>query len=62
MDINAWLTAAIADAERRGLGDLRPLLETLARSTTALREAEGSARPDTPTPGTNLPPTGEHQE
>jgi hypothetical protein len=39
MQIDAWLAAARADAERRGLQDLQPLLETLARSTRALREA-----------------------
>jgi hypothetical protein len=38
--IEAWLRAACADSDRRGLPDLKPLLETLARSTTALREAE----------------------
>jgi hypothetical protein len=30
-----------ADAERRGLADLVPLLQTLARSTEALRDADG---------------------
>ena len=38
--VNAWLRAAIADGERRGMPELKPLLETLARSTTALRNAE----------------------
>lgn len=38
--IDAWLAAAVADAERRGLPELKPLLETLARSTAALREAD----------------------
>ena len=37
MTIDTWLAAAIADAERRGLPDLKPLLEALARATTALR-------------------------
>jgi hypothetical protein len=41
--IDDWLAAAIADAERRGLGELKPLLESLARSTAALREADVSA-------------------
>jgi hypothetical protein len=40
MTIDAWLQAAIADAERRGLAELRPLLETLARATTALRASD----------------------
>jgi hypothetical protein len=42
--IEAWLTAACADADRRGLPDLKPLLESLARSTTALRDAEETWR------------------
>lgn len=40
MTIDAWLQAAIADAERRGLPELKPMLETLARSTKALRAAD----------------------
>lgn len=44
MDTDAWLAAAVADAERRGLGELKPMLETLARSLTALRAAEEEYR------------------
>jgi hypothetical protein len=40
MTVKAWLDAAIQDAERRGLAALKPLLETLARSTSALRTAD----------------------
>jgi hypothetical protein len=40
MTIKVWLDNAIQDAERRGLAPLRPLLETLARSTSALRTAD----------------------
>jgi IS5 family transposase len=40
MDIPAWLAHATADAEARGLSGLTPLLETLARSTQALRDAD----------------------
>ena len=40
MTVAAWLEQAIADAERRGLPALRPLLEGLARATTALRAAD----------------------
>jgi hypothetical protein len=43
MTVHSWLAAAIADAERRGLLELKPLLETLARSTEALRRAEAQA-------------------
>jgi hypothetical protein len=38
--IDAWLAAACADAERRGLNELKPLLESLARSMAALRTAD----------------------
>jgi hypothetical protein len=40
MTVDAWLEAAIADAQRRGLTPLTVLLETLARSTAALRAAD----------------------
>ena len=40
MTIDAWLKAACDDAERRGLPDLKPLLEILARATAALRDAD----------------------
>lgn len=41
MTIDAWLKAACDDADRRGLPQLKPLLEILARSMAALREADG---------------------
>ena len=44
MTLDAWLTAAVADAERRALPALTPLLETLARSTAALRAADAELR------------------
>jgi hypothetical protein len=40
MTIDAWLKAARDDADRRGLPQLKPLLESLARSLAALREAD----------------------
>lgn len=40
MTIKAWLDAAIQDAERCGMPSLRPMLETLARATSALRSAD----------------------
>lgn len=40
MTVKVWLENAVNDAERRGLTGLRPLLEALARSTSALRTAE----------------------
>ena len=39
MTVDAWLAAAIADAERRGLPELKALLESLAQATRALRAA-----------------------
>jgi hypothetical protein len=44
MTIESWLKAAVADAERRGLPDLKSALETLARATTALRTADFNDR------------------
>jgi hypothetical protein len=46
MTVDSWLQAAIADAERRGLPELRPILETLARATKALRAADFNDRAD----------------
>ncbi len=40
MTVDAWLEAAVADAERRGLPELKALLEALARATRALRAAD----------------------
>jgi hypothetical protein len=53
--IDSWLAAACADAERRGLPELKPLLESLARSTAALRaaDAEIDARTIADAPGTD---------
>jgi hypothetical protein len=38
--VDSWLRWAVEDAERRGLPDLKPLLEGLARATVALRAAD----------------------
>jgi hypothetical protein len=40
MTVESWLQTAIADAEKRGLPDLKPLLEALAKATAALRASE----------------------
>lgn len=40
MTLETWLDETIRDADRRGLPALRPLLESLARSTSALRSAD----------------------
>ena len=46
MDIQTWLDAAIADAKRRGIPELEPLLRALAKSTEALRRADFAEQPD----------------
>ena len=48
MTVDEWLKLAIADAERRGLAELKPLLEGLAQATRALRAAEFGGRADGP--------------
>ena len=40
MELEEWLELAVADAERRGLADLKPLLRTLGAATAALRAAD----------------------
>ena len=39
MTVADWLKHALADAEKRGLPELKPLLDGLAAATTALRKA-----------------------
>ena len=43
MTVSDWLKAAVADAERRDLPELRPLLEALAKATEALRATDWTA-------------------
>lgn len=52
MTVKLWLDQALHDAERRGVPALKPLLETLALATSALRAAEWneSASDETPAP------------
>ncbi len=45
MTLDTWLQMALADAERRGLPELKPLVEALARATRALREADFNESP-----------------
>jgi hypothetical protein len=40
MKIDAWLQSAVADAEQRGLPELKPLLEALAKAVAAVRAAD----------------------
>lgn len=39
MTVDAWLELAVADTERRGLPEMKPLLEGLAQATRTLRRA-----------------------
>jgi hypothetical protein len=50
MTVESWLASAVADAERRELPALKPLLETLARSTEALRRAAAEITGNRPGP------------
>ena len=62
MTLEDWLVNACADADRRGLADLKPLLASLADATKALRNAGwGDAewvpeRLDAPEPPSPAPP------
>jgi hypothetical protein len=60
MTIEDWLAGACADADRRGLADLKPLLESLADATRALRTAgweDTGGTPSAPRPvDTAAPP------
>lgn len=51
MTIAEWLAAAKADAEKRGMPELLPLLEGLAQATERLRAADWNDNPDKETPG-----------
>jgi len=44
MTIDSWLKTAIADAERRGLPEMKAGLEALARAAQALRNADFNLR------------------
>jgi hypothetical protein len=49
MSVDEWLKAATADAETRGLPDLKPILDALASAARALRDAGLSGQADGPT-------------
>ncbi len=49
MTVERWLAQALDDAERRGLPSLKPLLESLAAATRALRAAAPGGGADGPT-------------
>jgi hypothetical protein len=59
MTIEDWLAGACADADRRGLADLKPLLESLADATRTLRTdgwADASGTPAVPRPADTARP------
>jgi hypothetical protein len=46
MTVETWLEWALADADRRNLPELKPLLESLAGAMRALRSADFNDRAD----------------
>lgn len=50
MTIAEWLAHTKADAEKRGLPELIPMLDGLAQATERLRQADWNDHPDTETP------------
>jgi hypothetical protein len=50
MTIAEWLAAAKADAEKRGLPELLPMLDGLAQATERLRAADWNDTADKVTP------------
>ena len=50
MTIAEWLAAAKADAEKRGLLELIPMLDGLAQATERVRSADWNDNPDKDTP------------
>ena len=55
MSVERWLAAAEADAERRGMPELKPLLQGLAAATTALRAAGWNERADVDSTSASVP-------
>ena len=46
MTVDRWLAAAEADADRRGMPEMKPLLQGLAASMRALRAGDWNDRAD----------------
>ncbi len=59
--VRAWLAAAEADADRRGLPEVKPALRLFAQSTAALRAADwnGLTLPDENADPADHPDRGE---
>ncbi len=62
MTVERWLAAAEADADQRGMPELKPLLQGLAAATTALRAAEWNERADVDRPGAAEPAPSEPED
>jgi hypothetical protein len=58
--LESWKTWAVADAERRGLSGLKPILEGLAVSTARLRATAWQPGPDPQPPNSPHSPEGAH--
>jgi hypothetical protein len=56
MTVERWLAAAEADADARGLPELKPLLQGLAAATRALRAADWNDGADGEPPVAERPP------
>jgi hypothetical protein len=56
--IARWLAAAEADADRRGLPELKPMLRGLAEATAALRRASWNDRADAGAEDARSTPSG----
>jgi hypothetical protein len=50
MTVAEWLDEAKADAQKRGLPELIPMLEGLAQASERLRKADWNDNPDKDTP------------
>jgi hypothetical protein len=62
MTIETWLQTALADADRRGLPDLKPLLESLGRATRSLRDADFNGHADGSTVPNQVPTASSSQD
>ena len=60
MTVAEWLALAKADAEKRGLPDLIPALDGLAKATTQLRAADWNDAADSDPQGA-IESTDDHQ-
>ena len=57
MTIAEWLAQAKADAQKRNLPELIPMLDGLAQATERLRKADWNDNPDKDTPFDSFDPS-----